>query len=56
MSKEFQDEAKRLGLTGNQLMQKYREEGKIVSTTKSDDKQKNQKLKLQKFLHNDNNN
>jgi hypothetical protein len=29
MSKEFQDEAKRLGLTGNQLIQKYIKEGKL---------------------------
>lgn len=29
MSKEFQDEAKRLGLTGNQLIKKYIHEGKI---------------------------
>jgi len=29
MSKEFQEEAKRLGLTGNQLIKKYVQEGKI---------------------------
>lgn len=29
MSKEFQEEAKRLGLTGNQLIQKYIIEGKV---------------------------
>lgn len=29
MSKEFQAEAKRLGLTGNQLLQKYIKEGKL---------------------------
>lgn len=28
MNKEFQEEAKRLGLTGNQLVQKYKKEGK----------------------------
>lgn len=28
-SKEFQDEVKRLGLTGNQLIQKYVNEGKL---------------------------
>lgn len=30
MSKEFQDEAKRLGLTGRQLTEKYRKEGKSI--------------------------
>ena len=30
MSKEFQDECKRLGLTGNQLMTKYKREGKTL--------------------------
>lgn len=32
MSKEFQDECKRLGLTGNQLIQKYRDDGKLPCT------------------------
>lgn len=31
MSKEFQEEAKRLGLTGNQLIKKYVQEGKIAN-------------------------
>jgi hypothetical protein len=33
MSKEFQEEAKRLGLTGYQLIQKYKENGNIVNST-----------------------
>ena len=33
MSKEFQEEAKRLGLTGNQLIQKYIKEGKLPNPT-----------------------
>ncbi len=33
-SKEFQEEAKRLGLTGSQYIKKLREEGKLVNTTK----------------------
>lgn len=36
MSKEFQDEAKRLGLTGNQLIQKYVHEGKLPNPTNID--------------------
>ena len=36
MSKEFQEEAKRLGLTGSQLIQKYREEG-ILDITNGND-------------------
>lgn len=36
MSKEFQDEAKRLGLTGNQLIQKYVREGKLSNPTDID--------------------
>lgn len=32
-SKEFQEEAKRLGLTGNQLIQKYTKEGKLQNPT-----------------------
>lgn len=32
-SKEFQEEAKRLGLTGSQYIKKLREEGKLVNTT-----------------------
>lgn len=39
MSKEFQDECKRLGLTGVQLIQKYKGEGKIVSNSKANDMQ-----------------
>ncbi len=39
MSKEFQNECKRLGLTGFQLTKKYREEGKIVSNSKANDLQ-----------------
>jgi hypothetical protein len=31
MSKDFQEEAKRLGLTGNQLTKKYVQEGKIAN-------------------------
>lgn len=42
-SKEFQDEAKRLKLTGYQLIQKYREEGKIVDPTNID-RLRNQKI------------
>lgn len=30
MSKEFQEEANRLGLTGNQLIQKYKKEGRFI--------------------------
>ena len=37
MSKEFQEETKRLGLTGNQLIQKYREEGKLKLIKKVND-------------------
>lgn len=37
-SKEFQEKAKELGLTGYQLTQKYREEGKIISTHKATDR------------------
>jgi len=33
-SKEFQEEVKKLGLTGFQYIQKLREEGKLVNTTK----------------------
>ncbi len=33
MSKEFQAEAKRLGLTGNQLILKYIHEGKLPDPT-----------------------
>lgn len=33
MSKEFQDEAKRLGINGNQLIQKYIREGKMKNPT-----------------------
>lgn len=39
MSKEFQDECKRLGLTGFQLIKKYKDEGKIISNSKANDKQ-----------------
>lgn len=35
-SKEFQEEAKRLGLTGNQLIQKYIDEGKLRKPTDID--------------------
>ena len=35
-SKEFQEEAKRLGLTGNQLTQKYVREGKLSNPTDID--------------------
>lgn len=35
-SKEFQEEAKRLGLTGNQLIQKYIIEGKLANPTDID--------------------
>lgn len=35
-SKKFQDEAKRLGLTGNQLIQKYVQEGKLLNPTDID--------------------
>lgn len=34
MSKEFREKCKILGITGNQLIQKYKEEGKIVNTIK----------------------
>ncbi len=34
MSKEFQEEAKILGLTGNQLVQKYKKEGKYLEKVK----------------------
>ena len=44
MSKEFQDEAKRLGLTGNQLIKKYIEEGKMVDPANVD-KLRNQKIR-----------
>lgn len=40
MNKEFQDECKRLGLTGYELIEKYRKEGKIISITEANDKQK----------------
>lgn len=40
MSKEFQDECKRLGLTGFQLIKRYRDEGKIISNSKANDKQR----------------
>lgn len=37
ISKEFQREAERLGLTGNQLIQKYRKEEKLKSIKVAND-------------------
>ncbi len=36
MSKEFQEECKRLGLTGNQFIQKLRQEGRLIDIYKAD--------------------
>lgn len=44
-SKEFQEEAKRLGLTGNQLIQKLIEEGKLPDPTKIEKNRRNDFLK-----------
>src|SRR3990167_1732522 len=49
MSKEFQEETKRLGLTGNQLVQKYIQEGKIVNSTDIHRDINNRTLKNAKF-------
>ena len=44
-SKEFQEEAKRLGLTGFQYVQKLREDGKLVNITDFDRKIRLKKIK-----------
>jgi hypothetical protein len=48
MSKEFQEYAKRLGLTGNQLVKKYIDEGKLPNSTNVENK------RMESFLLNNN--
>lgn len=44
-SKEFQEEAKRLGLTGNQLIQKFIEEGRLPNPTEVEKKRRDDFIK-----------
>ncbi len=49
MSKEFQDDARRLGLTGYQLAQKYIKEGKLPDLTENDRNRRKKFLKERGF-------